>query len=470
MCCWEGSAGLSPSTMITSPPPATIRPTGRVIACARDLKAQEHLVSAIRRNGYEAHAVTTMQELQDALVHGEFAAALIDEPESTQAIEQLEAAVRKADRATQFIILPSIGQRMLPPRSVSCEIVDPPLTPERIGRSLFAAVGRAQLIAENIQLKQRLEGRMFDGLVGVSDATRKLRLDIQHAAEHNLPVLVQGEPGSGKSEAARAIHLTRSGPGLPFLAIRCGLLTAGAVDHELYGDVATQGRLAAAAGGTLVFEDIDLLALPQQQELAAIIFNSAFKHQGSYAPLEARIVATTSADLGKLVTEGKFDRRLFEVLTKARIAIQPLRDRIEDLPVLTEFFLQQCAVREGQSVRRLTPESLERLRHHPWNGNVRELENVISRCCSIAATSNSVAPAELEPWLEATENDAEDPGLTLREMERKLIEATFNRFGGNRELTAKALKIGIRTLSGKLREYGYPPRGGPGSNRQSKVA
>ncbi|MCA9080750.1 MAG: sigma-54-dependent Fis family transcriptional regulator [Planctomycetaceae bacterium] len=455
--------------MITSPP-ATIRPTGRVLACARDVKAQEHLLNAIRRNGYEAQAVSTLSELQDALVHGEYAAAVIDEPESTQAIENLEAAVRRADRATQFIILPSIGQRMLPPRSVSCEIVDPPLTPERIGRSLFAAVGRAQLIAENIQLKQRLEGRMFDGLVGVSDATRKLRNDIQTVAEHNQPVLIHGEPGSGKSEVARAVHLTRSGPGLPFLAVRCGLLTAGAVEHELYGDAETPGRLSSAAGGTLVFEDVDLLAAPLQQELASIIFNNAFKHGGSYAPLEARIVATSCADLAKLVAEGKFDRRLYEVLAKTSIGIRPLRDRMEDLPVLTEYFLQQCAVREGQPIRRLTEDALDRLRNHPWTGNVREVENVISRCCSIAATSELVNAADLEPWLEATENDAEDPGLTLREMERKLIEATFNRFGGNRELTAKALKIGIRTLSGKLREYGYPPRGGPGSNRQKKVA
>ncbi|MEZ5940600.1 MAG: sigma 54-interacting transcriptional regulator [Planctomycetaceae bacterium] len=455
---------------MTPLPPATIRPTGRVLACARDPRAQEHLLNAIRRNGYEAQAVATLQDLQNALVNDEYAAAVIDEPESTQSIEALEAAVRLADRATQFIIVPAIGQRILPPRSVSCEIIDPPFTPERIGRSLFAAVGRAQLIAENIQLKQRLEGRMFDGLIGVSDATRRLRSEIQNAAEHDRPVLVVGEPGCGKSEVARAVHLTRSGPGAPLLTIRCGLLTAGAVERELYGDAEFEGRLISATNGTLVFEDVDLLSIPLQQELASIVFNNAFKHGDSYAPLGARIVATTSADIQKLASEGNFDRRLCDVLTRNRVDVLPLRQRMEDINVLTEFFLQQCAVREGQPIRQVSQEALDRLHSHSWPGNVRELENVISRCCSIATTNNVITPEELEPWMQASENDAEDPGLTLREMERKLIEATFNRFGGNRELTAKALKIGIRTLSGKLREYGYPPRGGPGSNRHKKVA
>ncbi len=99
--------------------------------------------------------------------------------------------------------------------------------------------------------------------------------------------------------------------------------------------------------------------------------------------------------------------------------------------------------------------------------NVRQLQNVISRCCSIAS-SDEISASDLEPWMEKAEGEPGDPGMTLAQMERKLIEATFNRFGGNRELTAKALEIGIRTLSGKLREYAILPRGGPGSNKISK--
>jgi DNA-binding NtrC family response regulator len=450
--------------------PATIRPHGKVVACAKSEASRQHLELAIRRAGYDCISVATLQELRVLVLNDVIAAAVIDEPESVGAIEMLDAEVRRADRPTQFILLPSIGQRMTPPRSVSCDLLDPPLTPERIGRALFSAVGRAQLISENVQLRQKLEGRMFDGLLGVSEATRDLRAQIHAAAENEHTVLVCGEQGSGKSEVARAIHLTRSGPSQPLLSIRCSLLTSAVVERELFGDEGSEGRLAAAANGTLVFEEIEALTLTQQNMLAEILLNNAFPHAGNFVPLRARIIATTSADLRELCQHEKFSPQLLRVLERQMIRVSALRQRKDDLPVLAEHFLQQCSVREGQPIRRLSSEALERLVAYSWPGNARELENVIARCCSLSNEPEILA-AEIEPWLEQTEESTELPGLTLREMERKLIEATFNRFGGNRELTAKALKIGIRTLSGKLREYGYPPRGGPGSNRkESRVA
>jgi len=450
--------------------PATIRPQGRVAACAADPQARQHLELAIRRNGYDAIAVGTMTELRQVLLEGEFAAAVIDEPTDVDEIQRLDSELRRSEKATQFILIPKLGHRVSPPETLSCSVVEPPLTPERIGRSLFGAIGRAQLIMENIQLRQKLEGRMFDGLVGVSQRTRDLRTKIHEAAEHDSPVLVQGPQGSGKSEVARAIHLTRSGPGQPSLTLRCSLLTAAVIEKELFGDDTTEGRLTTAADGTLVFEDIEALTLPQQAQLADIIVNNAYKLNGEYVPLKARIIATTSADLAQLCQQDKVDARLVKAIAQTVVHVAPLSQRMEDVPVLAEHFLQQCSVREGQQIRKLSDASLSRLTSYNWPGNVRELENVITRCCSLTS-QDVITPEEIEPWLE-NQNDevTEVPGMTLREMERKLIEATFNRFGGNRELTAKALKIGIRTLSGKLREYGYPPRGGPGSNRKETRA
>jgi DNA-binding NtrC family response regulator len=455
--------------MSVASPPATIRPTGKVAACAPDEASRQHLELAIRRQGYDACTVASLEELRSLILNDLIAAAVIDEPPSMQELEGLDQEVRRAERPTQFILIPSIGQRMAPPANVSCDVVDPPLTPERIGRALFSAVARAQLILENIQLKQKLEGRMFDGLVGVSEATRTLRTQIHAASEHDQPVLVIGAAGTGKSEVARAIHLTRSGPGQPLLTIHCGLLTASVLERELFGDEQTEGRLAAATDGTLVFEDIEAMTVPQQEQLAGIILNNAYQQGETFVPLRARIITTTSANLSQLAREQRVDARLLNVLQRNVIRVAPLNARMDDLPVLAEHFLQQAAVREGQPIRRLSEEALHRLYDYSWPGNVRELENVISRCCSLASGS-TITAEEVDPWLEQTGNVTELPGMTLREMERKLIEATFNRFNGNRELTAKALKIGIRTLSGKLREYGYPPRGGPGSNRKEQRA
>ena len=175
--------------------PATIRPQGKVVACASTEAARQHLELTIRRAGYDSVCVATLAELRTIALNESIAAAIIDEPQSVADIETIDAELRRAERPTQFILLPTIGQRMAAPRSVSCDVVEPPLTPERIGRALFTAVGRAQLINENIQLRQKLEGRMFDGLLGVSEATRHLRNQIHEAAEHDKPILVQGEAG-----------------------------------------------------------------------------------------------------------------------------------------------------------------------------------------------------------------------------------------------------------------------------------
>ncbi|WP_437187923.1 sigma-54-dependent transcriptional regulator [Planctomicrobium sp. SH668] len=449
---------------MSSTTPATIRPHGKVVACAKSEASRQHLELAIRRAGYDCVSVATLAEVRVLVMNDLIAATVIDEPESVAEVELLDSEARRGERPTQFILLPSIGTRLASPRSATCEVLDPPLTPERIGRALFSAVARAQLITENIQLRQKLEGRMFDGLIGVSDATRELRSAIHAAAEHDLPVLVSGESGSGKSEVARAIHLTRSGPGQPLLAIRCSLLTSSVVERELFGDEGSEGRFAAAAAGTLVFEEIEALTIAQQHQLAEIILNNAFPNGDNYVPLRARVIATSSADLRELCQQDKFSHQLLRILDRNTVTIKSLRHRMEDLPVLAEHFLQQSSVKEGTTIRRLSEGALQQLLSYNWPGNVRELENVISRCCSLTTTPELNAE-EIQPWLDHNEESTELPGLTLREMERKLIEATFTRFGGNRELTAKALQIGIRTLSGKLREYGYPPRGGPGSNR-----
>ena len=171
-------------------------------------------------------------------------------------------------------------------------------------------------------------------------------------------------------------------------------------------------------------------------------------------------------DLESLVDRGLFRRDLHEEICHATIELPTLRSRKEDIGSLTEHFLRRVAGREGKPTRSIMIDALHVLQSYDWPGNVRELENMVERACALDWGSKLTA-AMIEPWMsKECSNEGPDslPGMTLAEMERKLIEATFNRFAGNREKTAKVLQIGIRTLSGKLREYGYPPRGGPGSN------
>jgi DNA-binding NtrC family response regulator len=180
--------------------------------------------------------------------------------------------------------------------------------------------------------------------------------------------------------------------------------------------------------------------------------------------VDVRVIATTNRNLDEEVAAGRFRQDLFYRLAVVPIQVPPLRDRREDVCELTDYFLDRCAERLEREPAVVTPEARDLLARHQWPGNVRELENVITRV-SVLGGDCPVTAADLEHWLldgpdaGLEKADAEVPvGLSLQEMERRLIEATLDHYGGHREKTAKALGIGVRTLTGKLRQYGYAPR------------
>lgn len=337
---------------------------------------------------------------------------------------------------------------------------------------LTAAAQQSRLAGENRRLRKQLANRNLRDLVGQSSAMQTLRQQIQQAAEQQTGVLLRGEPGTGADVVAQAIHDASRRAHRPFIKLDCSVLSAETMEQELVGAVtagnAATGRLTAADGGTLLFDQVQCLALPIQRKLIAMLREQRFEHPvtGEKLRFDVRVIFSTPSDLAELSERGLFRADLLAEACQTLIHLPSLRSRVDDIGLLAEHFLRRIAAREGRPVRSISVEALQLLQKHDWPGNVRELENVLERACSLDWGVKLTA-AMLEPWLAQTEsdNDCEVPaGLTLSEMERKLIEATFVRFNGNREKTAKALQIGIRTLSGKLREYGYPPRGGPGSN------
>jgi len=340
---------------------------------------------------------------------------------------------------------------------------------------LTAAAQQSRLTGENRRLRKQLANRNLRDLVGQSSAMQMLRQQIQQAADQQTGVLLRGEPGTGADVVAQAIHDASRRAHRPFIKLDCSVLSAETMEQELVGAVtaagASTGRFSAADGGTLLFDQVQCLALPIQRKLITMLREQRFEHPitGEKLRFDVRVIFSTPSDLSELAERGLFRAELMAEACQTLIHLPSLRSRVDDIGLLAEQFLRRIAAREGRPVRSITVEALQLLQKHDWPGNVRELENVLERACSLDWGVKLTA-VMLEPWLAQTEsdNDCEVPaGLTLSEMERKLIEATFVRFNGNREKTAKALQIGIRTLSGKLREYGYPPRGGPGSNLQA---
>jgi DNA-binding NtrC family response regulator len=458
-----------------TPSSATLRLAGRVAVHSADARSLSQLAAVLTRQGHNVFPFSQMEQLRAALLQESFSVCVVDEPESLEQVVQMQSAVHDRGGTTQFVVMPALGaahSRSETPDGI--EVLEPPHTPERIGRALFAAIGRSQRVSENLDLKQQqMDGRIWQQLIGHTSAMNDVRNRLREFAECDAPVLFRGEPGTGATMLAGLLHSARCADGGQLLSVRCQVLSTAAAEEAIFGDPGLEnGRIAAAAGGTLLLDDIDGLSLPVQRRLAA--FLASCRHNPDHADTEpaavAHIVATTHANLEQLVREGRFDAELYRHFHGGHLELPALCDRTDDIVPLAEHFLAEFAAREGRPVQQFSTDALRVLKSHAWPGNVRELENVVSRCCALE--NGPVLTAEVvSTWVESQDEMSPDhPGLTLREMERKLIETTFARFHGNRELTARALRIGLRTLSGKLREYGYPPRGGPGSNRIQRAA
>jgi DNA-binding NtrC family response regulator len=212
--------------------------------------------------------------------------------------------------------------------------------------------------------------------------------------------------------------------------------------------------------------------LPLQAKLLRVLQERTYERVGSSESRRAdvRVVATTNRDLQAEVTSGRFRQDLFFRIAVLPIAVPALRERIEDVPLLVEHFAGLAADRLGRERCELASDALDLLCHYHWPGNVRELENLVTRA-SVLSTGKRIGAGDLQPWLiesepqalavhRTTETEAEAPaaGTRLEDMERRLIEATLEHFAGHRAKAAQALGIGIRTLTNKLRQYGYAPR------------
>jgi DNA-binding NtrC family response regulator len=303
---------------------------------------------------------------------------------------------------------------------------------------------------------------------------QSLRESIRIAADDDRTVLVRGEPGSGTTLIAEGLHRCSRRAGKPFLRIDCSLHSVETLEHQLFGDTTPDGfpgYLKMGDGGSILLDNVDTVALPFQKRLAQLLEQrAAAVLHGTMDGPNIRFIAATHCDLNRLAMEGRFRDDLLQHLSGITLQSPPLRVRTNDIPLLVEHFISQISLKEGRPPRQVSAEAIRVLESHPWPGNVRELQNVVERCCTVDVTE-MIGPEDLRPWLQndTIEEGAECVGMTLAEMERKLIESTFARCNGNREKTAQILQIGLRTLSGKLREYGYPPRGGPGSNIKRPV-
>ena len=330
-----------------------------------------------------------------------------------------------------------------------------------------------QLKEEVTSLKQMLDKRYgFESIIGKSAPMERLFEQMRLVAPTRSTVLVVGDSGTGKELVANALHWASPRREQRILAINCGAIPTDILESELFGHekgaftgaVARKiGKFELAHEGTLFLDEISELYPALQVKLLRVLEERNVMRVGGSDLIEVdfRLIAATNKDLEKLVADGRFREDLYYRLKVVTLRIPPLRERPEDIALLAEHFLERFTTEHGKEAKSLSPEALEVLAAHPWPGNVRELKNVLESLVIFHQT-DTVAAAELPAELRRAGAAAGDGGpvqcrtgdpRTMAEIERRAILETLELTGGRRADAAKILKIGLRTLQRKLKDY-----------------
>lgn len=305
------------------------------------------------------------------------------------------------------------------------------------------------------------------GLLGESEPMQRLRQMIRQAAPTDATILIRGETGTGKELIARAIHAGSHRANGPFIKVNCAALTETLLESELFGHergaftgatMQKPGRFERAHKGTIFLDEIGDISPATQVRLLRVLQEREFERVGGTQTLrvDVRVIAATHRDLEAAVAAGDFRQDLYYRLNVVPIVAPRLADRPSDLPLLVQHFF----ARHGAPDRSLEPDALQLLQSYSWPGNVRELENLVQRLI-VLTPHRVIRAADLPVMFHAASGSAQtaaaaqlESGLTLQEMEKRLILRTLEEVGGKRAAAAERLGISVRTLQYKLKQYG----------------
>lgn len=337
---------------------------------------------------------------------------------------------------------------------------------------------------EQTSMKAQYE---FDDVIGNSMAMQQAVRLAQETAKMENNVLIQGESGTGKEVFAQAIHNANPEKDRPFVAINCAAIPHGLLESELFGYVGgaftgahkdgSKGKFEIASGGTIFLDEINSMPLDMQVKILRAIQTKRITRVGAdtETPIDVRIISASNVDLWELVKKEKFREDLYYRINVISIHIPPLRERLEDIEVLTDFILHKMEERYRQNIY-VTKDAIARLKSYDWPGNVRELENVLERSFVIAQTNgtNKITRKEISDYLEMLgfdelqhsfndqadlkhEDSEQKPSKILKRTEGEIIKKTLSEKKGNVKATAQALGISRNTLYRKMKQLGIEP-------------
>jgi DNA-binding NtrC family response regulator len=431
-----------------------------------DLLSSESYKVDLAENGFRALELIREKEYEVILLD-----LMMPELDGLQVLEKLKT-IENSPIAVVLTAFGSIERAVKATKLGAFDFITKPFKNDELLLSVKNAMEHHHLVEENRRLKNSLRERYsFQNIIGKGAGMQQVFDLISQVAPRRSTVLVQGESGTGKELVAKAIHAASGRADNPFIAINCGNIPSDLLESELFGHVrgaytgatnAKKGLFEAADGGTLFLDEVATISMEIQAKLLRVIQEREFRRLGGLenVKVDVRIIAATNVDLQIAVHQGSFRDDLYYRLNVIVIKIPPLRERTEDIPLLSEHFIKKYSDENQRDNLVLEPSAMKILMDYEWPGNVRELENVIERAVVLSPDKTIVAdlfPKSITmPSAESHEDSMADRA-SLKERvgnyEKSIILAALKKTDWNQKQAAQLLSVNATTLSEKLKRF-----------------
>jgi len=439
---------------------------------------REILEALLTREGYQVRLAASGEEGLELARSVPFDAAIVDVMmpgiDGIAALQEL----RKLDDDLPVLMITafaSVETAIAAMKLGAFDYITKPFKNDEVLVVVRNAVERRQLVAENTALKQTLQAqyRRFAGIIGGSPRMKQVFDLIIQAAPSRSTILVTGESGTGKELVARAIHSNSPRADRAFVTVNSGNLPSDLLESTLFGHVKgaftgainpKKGLCDLADKGSIFFDEIGNIPADTQAKLLRVMQEREFMRLGGMDTIkvDVRIIAATNCDLRQMVEDGRFREDLYYRLHVINIVLPPLRQRKEDIPLLTQHFLEKYIDENGKGEIELAPDALDMLMDYDWPGNVRELENVIERAVVLSTRPRidvDLIPDHIRsaPQFHIPKFAVPPEGISFKDVitnvEKRLIESTLEAAGGVQKRAAELLKIKPTTLNEMIKRY-----------------
>ena len=448
---------------------------GTILLVDDEVKIRRALGSALRDEGHEVVEAGGALEAQRLLAQQPFDVLVIDnrmpEMSGLDLIRELSSSVEVGERP-QILMMTAhatIEDAIEAMKLGACDYLQKPFEVDELIVVVSRALEHQRLRTQHrYLLSERREEFNHYGIVGRSGLMQDVIRKAELVAESKSTVLIAGETGTGKEMVARAIHDRSAQRDMPLIKVNCAAIPETLLESELFGHrrgaftgatANKKGKFELADGGTIFLDEISSMSSGLQPKVLRVLQEREFEPLGSERShrVDVRVIAATNKDLKQLVAEGRFAEDLYYRLNVIPIAIPPLRERREDIPVLVDHFLRKHAKRAGKQIERIEDAALQALQAYDWPGNVRELENAVERAVVLSTDKviTTRALAFLTGEAASTWNGFPSPNLhrNLEWVERETIRRALEAAGGVKKAAAELIGINQRALSHYLSKH-----------------